>query len=81
MDIKHLLLNNWHTLRILRFGIGIVITINAWQVANGWLAVAGVFLIFQALSNTGCCGSNGCDATSKTRTDLKEKEISFTEIK
>ena len=62
MNIKHLLLNNWHTLRILRFGIGIVITINAWQVANGWLAVAGVFLIFKHLAIQGAA-----EATAATQ--------------
>jgi hypothetical protein len=37
--------------------------------------------LFQAITNTGCCGSNGCAVpTKKSKTDTVE-EVEYEEIK
>lgn len=60
-SIKHTLLTNWHFMRWLRLIIGIVISIHAFQSQDILSGLLAAFLLFQAILNTGCCGSNGCD--------------------
>jgi hypothetical protein len=47
-------------MRFFRLGLGMAIAIQAFRM-NDLVAgfIAAIFL-FQALSNTGCCGSSGC---------------------
>ncbi len=58
--MMHRLFSAWHLMRFFRLGLGIAIAIQAFRM-NDLVAgfIAAIFL-FQALSNTGCCGSSGC---------------------
>lgn len=61
--MMHRLFTGWHLLRFFRLGLGIAIAIQAFRM-NDFVAgfIAAIFL-FQALSNTGCCGSSACHIT------------------
>ncbi|WP_018342389.1 hypothetical protein [Cytophaga aurantiaca] len=59
--IKHTLFSDWHFMRWLRLIIGIVISIHAFQSRDILSGLLAAFLLFQAVLNTGCCRSNGCD--------------------
>ncbi len=58
--MMHRLFTGWHLMRFFRLGLGIAIAIQAFRM-NDLVAgfIAAIFL-FQALSNTGCCGSSAC---------------------
>lgn len=58
--MMHRLFTGWHLLRFFRLGLGIAIAIQAFRM-NDLVAgfIAAIFL-FQAFSNTGCCGSSAC---------------------
>ena len=60
-SIKQMLFTNWHFMRLIRLSIGILIAVYAFNSHDSLLGIVASFLLFQAISNTGCCGANGCD--------------------
>ncbi|MCO5948888.1 hypothetical protein [Mucilaginibacter flavidus] len=58
--IKQRLFTNWHFARVLRLALGLFMVFWAIQ-AHDWSlgAISGLF-VFMALSNTACCGAQGC---------------------
>jgi hypothetical protein len=78
---KQTLLTNWNFMRILRLGIGIYIAIQAIDTQSAFAGVVAVFFLFQAITNTGCCGSNGCAVPIKKSNPDKTEEVDFEEIK
>lgn len=79
--IKETLFTDWNFMRILRLGLGIYIAIHAVETQSMISAIFSVFLLFQAISNTGCCGSNGCAVPIKKNNSSKTEEIEYEEIK
>ena len=75
------LLTNWNFMRVLRLGIGIYIAVQAIETQSVFSGVVAVFFIFQAVTNTGCCGSNGCAVPIKKSNPGKTEEVDFEEIK
>lgn len=72
------LLTGWHFMRWLRLGLGIFIAIQAIQNHDTLSGFIAAFFLFQAATNTGCCGSNGCAVPIK-KTNIEE--IEFEEVK
>jgi len=78
---KATLLDDWNFMRILRLGLGIYIgfqTIETHSILSG--IFAGLF-IFQAITNTGCCGSNGCAVPLPKNKSDKTEVLEYEEIK
>jgi hypothetical protein len=78
---KQTLLTNWNFMRFLRLGIGIYLAIQAIDTQSAFAGVVAVFFLFQAVTNTGCCGSNGCAVPIKKSNTYKTEEVDFEEIK
>ena len=78
---KETLFNNWNFMRFLRLGLGIYITVQAVETLSILSGVVAVFFLFQAITNTGCCGSNGCTLPTKKSNSAKTEEVKFEEIK
>jgi hypothetical protein len=78
---KQTLLTNWNFMRFLRLGIGIYIAVQAIETQSAFSGVVAVFFIYQAVTNTGCCGSNGCAVPIKKSNPDKTEEVDFEEIK
>ncbi|WP_295800781.1 hypothetical protein [Mucilaginibacter sp.] len=58
--IKQRLFTNWHFARVLRLALGLFMVFWAIQAHDWGLgAISGLF-VFMALSNTACCGAQGC---------------------
>ena len=51
---------SWNFMRVLRLTMGIFMMIEAWRSLSWAPALLGGILLFQAYSNTGCCGSGNC---------------------
>lgn len=78
---KETLLTGWNFMRFLRLGLGIYITIQAVETYSIFSGVVAIFFLFQAITNTGCCGSNGCSVPiNKSKSD-KIEEVDYEEIK
>ncbi len=84
-DWKQRLTKGWTLMRIIRLGLAIVVLSEAWKNSEILFGLLGGILLFQSLSNTGCCGVAGCDtyqSPSKTlSSDDNNKEITFEEVK
>ena len=78
---KQTLLTNWNFMRFLRLGIGIYIAVQAIDTQSVFSGIVAVFFIYQAVTNTGCCGSNGCAVPLKKSNPDKTEEVDFEEIK
>jgi hypothetical protein len=68
-------------MRFLRLGLGIYITVQAVETLSILSGVVAVFFLFQAITNTGCCGSNGCALPTNKSNSTKTEEVKFEEIK
>jgi hypothetical protein len=78
---KETILQNWNFMRLLRLGLGIYIAVQAVETLSIFSGVVAAFFIFQAITNTGCCGSNGCAVPTKKNSSDKTEEVEFEEIK
>jgi hypothetical protein len=78
---KETLFNNWNFMRFLRLGLGLYIAVQAVETLSVLSGVVSVFFLFQAITNTGCCGSNGCALPTHKSNSAKTEEVKFEEIK
>ena len=78
---KQTLLTGWNFMRFLRLGLGIYIAVQAVETLSFLSGIVAVFFLFQAITNTGCCGSNGCAIPINNAKHDTNKEVKFEEIK
>jgi len=78
---KETLLTDWNFMRILRMALGIYIAIQAIETQSILSGVVALFFMFQAITNTGCCGSNGCAVPTKKSNSDKIEDVEYEEIK
>lgn len=78
---KETLLTDWNLMRILRLGLGIYIAVQAIETQSALSGVVAVFFLFQAVTNTGCCGSNGCAVPTNKNNPNTNEEVEYEEIK
>lgn len=80
--MRNLLMTGWSFMRILRIVLGAMLIIQSVQM-NSWPAgLLGGFLMFQGITNTGCCGASGCGVhqyNNKKKGDIKS--IEYEEVK
>lgn len=63
-NLKYQLFNGWNLTRWIRLGLGIALVMQAVTSKDMLFGIIALFLIFQALSNTGSCGPDGCNIPS-----------------
>lgn len=80
-SIRHNFLTGWQFMRWFRLVFGILITIQAVYSQDLFSGIIGSFFLFQAVTNTGCCGAAGCSVNTMGSGSEKEKEVVFTEVK
>jgi hypothetical protein len=51
---------SWSLMRVLRLAMGIFMMFEAYRSFSWAPALLGGILLFQAYSNSGCCGSGNC---------------------
>ena len=78
--IKQNLFTNWNFMRWARLGLGLIIGIQAIQNHALVLGLLSAFLLFQALTNTGCCGARGCAVPRTKNATLKDEKIEFEDV-
>ncbi len=72
-SLKFTLLNNWHIMRIIRLGLGLIIGFQAIE-SSDWLIglLAGLVLV-QAVTNTGCAGGSCSVPTQRKSENLRHE--------
>lgn len=79
--IRQTLFTGWHFMRWVRLGLGGFIAIQAIQTHDTLSGFIAAFFLFQAVTNTGCCGANGCAVPlNKNNTD-EIQDVTFEEVK
>lgn len=73
------LLSGWSLMRWLRLAMGILFAIQAVQFREALAGMVSVFFLVQAITNTGCCGAEGCVAPKSMQKN--DEEVSFEEVK
>ncbi|MEN9449219.1 MAG: hypothetical protein RJA25_2509 [Bacteroidota bacterium] len=78
---KYNLVNNWNIIRMIRLALSVIIIVQSLQIHDALFGALGVFFLYQALTNTGCCGASGCTPTNTFSPKDTPEEVEFTEIK
>ncbi len=63
--------SQWNFSRWLRLAIGLAITYSAYRDENALVAAFALFLVFQALRNTGSAGAN-CSIPTNYKTKIEK---------
>jgi hypothetical protein len=77
--LKRTLFSHWNFMRWFRLAIGIFIAFQAFQQHSELMWLLSALFIFQALSNTGCCGASGCAVPTRKTKSEKVKDVEFVE--
>lgn len=77
MAIRQTLFTGWHLMRWLRLIFGIFFIIQAIQMRDWLIGIAGGFFLVTSIINIGCCGAGRCAAPMRKETrDADQKQIS-----
>ena len=84
--IKQRLFTNWHLVRMMRLGIGIMMLVAGIHSKDWTMGLFSTFFLYQAISDTGCCGTQACYTPkvakrSSPTVSSKDESIEFEEVK
>lgn len=74
-------LASWNLVRWIRFGLGISLLIQGIFYKDTLSGLFGALLFYQAITNTGCCGVNGCTTDVNPKNTSGASITEFVEIK
>ncbi len=75
------LLTGWNFMRGLRLVLGFIFLMQAIEMRDIITGLIATFFLFQAVTNTGCCGTNGCAVPTK-KTNIEDiQDVAFEEVK
>lgn len=84
-SLKQRLFTNWHLVRIMRLGIGMMLLVAGIQNKDWAMGLFSLFFLYQAVTDTGCCGTKGyCPPAVKRNpnaTSIQTDQIEYEEIK
>ena len=81
-SIKQTLLYNWDFMRTIRLLLGVFIAYQSVVMHDAFSGAIAGLLLFQAATNTGCCGSQGCGTSyNQNYTEENTENVAFEEIK
>jgi hypothetical protein len=79
-SLKRMVLTGWNAGRVMQAVIAVIIGIAAIVMGDVMLGLFSAFFLFQALTNTGCCGTAGCYVPPR-HTKARASETEYEEIK
>lgn len=79
--IKEMLCSKWDFMRWTRLAIAVLAAIQAISMKNAGVGIIAAFFLFQAITNTGCCGVGGCAVPKQKKVNDEMDNISYKEIK
>ncbi len=75
------LTTGWNLIRFIRLGLGIFIGVQAILFRDVLSGMVSSFFLIQAATNTGCCGTTGCNTGIKNNGNQINEEVTFEEVK
>jgi hypothetical protein len=79
MNIQTLLID-WNFTRFVRLGLGVYIGIQAFETQSILSGILATFLLYQVVTNTGCCAANGCAVPKKKNNSDNTEDVEYEEI-
>jgi len=83
--MKDILFKNWHTMRIIRLVLSVILLVEAVQMKEPMLGVFGGIFLLMTLLNAGCSGASCCGTNDNCNTTpahkANNKAIEFDEVK
>ncbi len=79
--IKQTLFTQWSLMRVIRLVAGLFLTVQAVQMHDAIAGFISAILLFQAFTNTGCCGVSGCAVPATTKKSDAIQEVEYEEVK
>jgi hypothetical protein len=84
-NLKNRILNGWGVIRVLRLGLGLIVSYFAFSKHDWMLGLLGAILLMQAFLNAMCCGPVGCETdqslTKRRSYSESPDDITFKEVK
>lgn len=74
------ILVGWNLIRWLRLVIGAYFAVQAIATQEIFSGVIAAFFLYQAITNTGCCGTSGCAVPNTKNNPGKSKEVELIEV-
>ncbi|TXK45845.1 hypothetical protein FVR03_11680 [Pontibacter qinzhouensis] len=68
--LKYQHLTGWHLARWIRLVLGIALLVQAVATSDLLVGALSLVLLFQAITNSGCCGPSGC-SVPQNKQDIK----------
>jgi hypothetical protein len=78
MNWTEKLLTGWDFMRALRLALGLYIGVQALLMADALSGMIAVFFLYQAVTNTGCCGVQGCAVPTQKQSEATQ-DVTFQE--
>lgn len=78
--IKQTLFTQWSLMRWVRLIAGMFFIVQAFNIHDTIAGFVGSLLLFQALTNTGCCGASGCAVPAKSKTSETVTTVEYEEV-
>lgn len=78
--IKQTLFTQWNFMRGLRLAAGAFFIVQGIIMHDAIAGFVGALLLFQALTNTGCCGVGGCVVPAQSKADEKITTVEYEEV-
>lgn len=79
--LKYNLLHNWNVIRIIRLVLSIIIIVQAIQIHDFLFGGLGLFFLYQAVANKGCCAMNTCSTTKLNNEKNQDDSVEYSEVK
>jgi hypothetical protein len=81
-NLKQMPGSNWHIMRVLRLAVGVWIGIEAISSMQLLPGLVSIFFLYQAITNTGCCGTQACNTpTRPTKRRSALEDVEYEEVK
>ena len=79
--IKQTLFTQWSLMRWIRLAAGLFLAVQAVKMHDTIAGFISALLLFQAFTNTGCCGASGCAVPTTSKNSETSQEVDYEEIK
>ncbi len=79
--VKQTLFTQWNLIRWIRLAAGIYLAVQAVQIHDTIAGFLSFIFLFQAITNTGCCGVSGCAVPRDGKNTGTTEVVEYEEVK
>ena len=80
-SMKRTLMSGWDMMRVLRLFLSLIVMVESVFMHEYFITVLGGFMLFQALTNTGCCAGGACYTEPNRSKEAGQEQVIYEEVK